>query len=131
MSDRHHFRTRLKAGLEALQQQPECNTSQIAAIGYCFGGCAVLELARSGAPLQGVVSFHGELDTPLPAQPGVMQAKILVLHGDADPIVPFEKLIGFERKCDQSMPTGKWISTAMPNTASRAKARSAPCLKQG
>ncbi|XGV94694.1 MAG: dienelactone hydrolase family protein [Leptolyngbya sp. BL-A-14] len=98
MSDRHRFRTRLKAGLEALQQQPECHPNQIAAMGYCFGGCAVLELARSGAPLQGVVSFHGELDTSLPAQPGIMQAKILVLHGDADPIVPFEKLIGFREE---------------------------------
>lgn len=98
LSDRHQFRTRLKAGLKALQQQPECNSNQIGAMGYCFGGCAVLELARSGAPLQGVVSFHGELDSPLPAQPGIMQAKILVLQGDADPIVPFEKLIGFREE---------------------------------
>lgn len=95
LSDRHLFRKRLKAGLEALQQQPECKSHQIAAIGYCFGGCAALELARSGAPLKGVVSFHGELDSPLPAQPGVIQAKILVLHGDSDPIVSFEKLLGF------------------------------------
>lgn len=98
MSDRASFRTRLKAGLEALQQQPECDASKIAAMGYCFGGCAVLELARSGAPLRGVVSFHGELDSPLPAQPGVIQAKILVLHGDADPIVPFEKMIEFRQE---------------------------------
>lgn len=98
MSDRLMFRTRLKAGLEILQQQPECDASRMAAIGYCFGGCAVLELARSGAPLRGVVSFHGELDSPLPAQPGVIQAKILVLHGDADPIVPYEKLIQFREE---------------------------------
>lgn len=95
MSDRLMFRRRLKAGLEVLQQQPECESSRIAAIGYCFGGCAVLELARSGAPLRGVVSFHGELDSPIPAQPGAIQGKILVLHGDADPVVPFEKVIQF------------------------------------
>ena len=98
LSDRLMFRTRLKAGLEVLQQQPECNADQIAAMGYCFGGCAVLELARSGAPLRGAVSFHGELDSPLPAQPGIIQAKVLVLHGDADPVVPFEKLIGFREE---------------------------------
>lgn len=95
LSDHLMFRQRLKAGLEVLQQQPECDDSRIVAIGYCFGGGAVLELARSGAPLQGVVSFHGELDSPLPAQPGAIQGKVLVLHGDADPVVPFEKLIQF------------------------------------
>ncbi len=98
MSDRLRLRTRLKAGLEALQQQPECDAARIAAIGYCFGGCAALELARSGAPLRGVVSLHGELDAPLPAQPGVVQAKILVLHGDADAVVSFDKLTQFREE---------------------------------
>lgn len=98
MSDRRMFRTRLKAGLEVLQHQPECDANRIVAIGYCFGGCAVLELARAGALLRGVVSFHGELDSPLPAQPGVIQAKVLVLHGDADPIVPFEKVVQFREE---------------------------------
>lgn len=94
-SDRQFFRQRLKAGLEVLQNQPECDANRIAAIGYCFGGCAVLELARSGAPLRGVVSFHGELDSPLPALFGAIQAKVLVLHGDADSVVPFEQIIQF------------------------------------
>ncbi len=98
MSDRAKFRTRLKAGLEILLQQPECHPDQIGAIGYCFGGCAVLELARSGANLKGVVSFHGELNSPIPAQPDTIKAKILVLHGDADPIVPFDQLIGFREE---------------------------------
>ncbi len=77
MSDRHHFRTRLKAGLEALQQQPECNTSQIAANGLLLRWLCRVGTGTQRCALQGVVSFHGELDTPLPAQPGVMQAKIL------------------------------------------------------
>lgn len=93
--DRQQFRQRLQAGLKVLQSQLECDASRIAAIGYCFGGCGILELARSGAPLRGVVSFHGELDSPLPAQPGALQAKILVLHGDADPVVPFEQITTF------------------------------------
>ena len=68
---------------------------RLAAIGYCFGGNAVLELARDGAPLRGVVSFHGELDTPLPAKPGDIAGKLLVLTGDDDPVVPFDKVAAF------------------------------------
>ena len=98
MSDRLSLRTRLKAGLDVLSQQPECNPDQIGAIGYCFGGCGALELARSCTALRGVVSFHGELDSPMPAQPGILKAKILILHGDADPVVPFEKLIVFREE---------------------------------
>jgi dienelactone hydrolase len=95
LSDRILLRTRLKAGLDLLQHQSECDSTRISAIGYCFGGCAVLELARSGVPLQGIVSFHGELHSPLPAQRSAIQAKLLVLHGDADPIVSFEELAKF------------------------------------
>ena len=78
-----------------LCRQPEVFTDRLAAMGYCFGGNAVLELARDGAVLRGVVSFHGELDTPLPAGPGDIRGKVLVLTGDDDPVVPFEKLAGF------------------------------------
>lgn len=94
-ADRAMFRKRVRAGLEALKIQPECDPAKLAAMGYCFGGNAVLELARDGAPLRGVVSFHGELDTPLPAKPGDIKGKVLVLTGDADPVVPFEKVSAF------------------------------------
>jgi dienelactone hydrolase len=81
--------------LEVLLQQPECDSDRIAAIGYCFGGNAILELARDGANLKGFVSFHGELDTPYPAQVGDIKGKLLVLAGDDDPVVPFDEISAF------------------------------------
>src|SRR5262249_52241907 len=63
---------------------------------YCFGGTGVLELARSGADLKGVVSFHGNLDTTMPAGQGAVKAKLLVLAGAEDPFVPKEQVAAFE-----------------------------------
>ncbi|MCA9726302.1 MAG: dienelactone hydrolase family protein [Candidatus Eisenbacteria bacterium] len=68
---------------------------KVAAIGYCFGGGAALELARSGADLAGVVSFHGSLDTPDPADAKNIRCPLLVLHGADDPYVPTDKVEGF------------------------------------
>ena len=95
LNDRLRFRARIGAGLQAFQQRPECDRARIAAVGYCIGGCGVLELARAGAPLRGVVSLHGLLAGPLPAQRNTILPKILVLHGDADPLAPFEQLAAF------------------------------------
>ena len=71
------FRARVKAGLDALQEVSAAPPEQCAAVGYCFGGLAVLELARSGAPLGGVVSFHGWLRASAPAAPGAVRARVL------------------------------------------------------
>jgi dienelactone hydrolase len=98
LNDRLRFRRRLSAGSRAFQQRPECNADRVAAIGYCIGGCGVLELARAGGPLRGVVSLHGILTTPMAAQPKTVVSKILVLHGDADPVVPLESVIGFREE---------------------------------
>jgi dienelactone hydrolase len=98
LDDRLRFRRRLSAGLTALQRRQECNADRIAGIGYCIGGCGVLELARAAAPLLGVVSFHGILSTPMAAQPKTVMPKILVLHGDADPVVPMESVIAFREE---------------------------------
>jgi dienelactone hydrolase len=98
LKDRLRFRRRLSAGLRTFQQRPECNSNRVAAIGYCIGGCGVLELARAGGPLRGVVSLHGILTTPMAAQPKTVVSKILVLHGDADPVVPLESVIGFREE---------------------------------
>ena len=98
LDDRLRFRRRLSAALKAFQQRQECNPDCIAAIGYCIGGCGVLELARARAPLRGVVSLHGILNTPIPAQPRTVVSKILVLHGDADPVVPAESVIDFQKE---------------------------------
>jgi len=94
------YRRRLKAGLRALATLPEAQTLPLAAIGFCMGGQAALELARDGAPLAAVVSFHGLLDTALPAEPGAIAARILVCHGDADPLVPRSQVIAFWEEMD-------------------------------
>jgi dienelactone hydrolase len=95
LEDRLGFRRRLLSGLRAFQERPECNADRIAAIGYCIGGCGVLELARAGAALRGVVTLHGILSAPVPAQRNAGVSKILVLHGDADPLAPFDQLAAF------------------------------------
>ena len=94
------YRRRLKAALRALVTLPEAEGLPLAAIGFCMGGQAALELARDGAPLEAVVSFHGLLDTGLPAEPGRITARILVCHGDADPMVPRSQVLAFWEEMD-------------------------------
>jgi dienelactone hydrolase len=98
LNDRLLLRQRLFAGLKALQHRPECDRDRIAAVGYCLGGCGALELARAGARLRGVVCLHGMLSAPVPAQPRAVVAKILVLHGDDDPLGPFDQLAAFRNE---------------------------------
>lgn len=86
--DRELYRQRLNLGLEQLRKQTGVNKDQIAAIGYCFGGMGAIELARSGADISGVVSFHGGLDSPHPADGKNITAKLLICHGADDPFVP-------------------------------------------
>mgnify|MGYP001329883783 CR=1 FL=1 len=83
--DRPLMRRRVTAGLDELKKNVMVDTSRIAAIGYCFGGGTVLELARSGAKLNGVVSFHGNLDTPDPNDARNIKCKVLVMQGADDP----------------------------------------------
>jgi dienelactone hydrolase len=94
-ADRSLLRRRTAKGLEVLTANALTDATRVAAIGYCFGGTAVLELARSGAPLSGVVSFHGNLDTPSP-ETSLIKAKVLVLTGALDPYVTPERVREFE-----------------------------------
>ncbi len=90
-ADRALMRKRAQAAVEVLKAQASqvaLDAGKLGAIGFCFGGGSVLELARSGAPLQGFVSFHGNLDTPNPADARNIKAPVLVLHGADDPSVP-------------------------------------------
>ena len=98
--DPHAYRRRLKAGLKALATLRMAEDLELAAIGFCMGGQAALELARDGAPLFAVASFHGLLDTALPAEPGRITARILVCHGDADPMVPRSQVLAFWEEMD-------------------------------
>jgi dienelactone hydrolase len=97
-SDRRLLRARVNAGLDALRQQPLVDPKRVAAIGYCFGGTTVLELARSGADLNGVVSFHGGLDSPTPADGKNIKCKVLALAGADDPFQKPEDLAAFENE---------------------------------
>lgn len=94
-ADRALLRARVAAGLDTLKAQTQVDKNNLAAIGYCFGGGAVLELARSGADIAGVVSFHGNLDTPDPQDARNIQAQVLVLHGGDDSFVPPEQVLAF------------------------------------
>jgi len=96
--DRKLLRARITAALEFLRSNERVNAKQIAAIGYCFGGTTVLELARSGADVAGVVSFHGGLSTPNPADAKNIKGKILACHGADDPYVPADEVLAFEKE---------------------------------
>ena len=96
--DSELFRARVRAGLERLAEVEGVERSKMAAIGYCFGGTAVLELARSGAPLAAVVSFHGLLTTPQPARPGEVGARILACTGAKESLVPLADVIDFQEE---------------------------------
>ena len=95
-TDRALMRLRVNAGLAELKKNSLVDNKRVAAIGYCFGGTTVLELARSGAELNGVVSFHGGLDSPAPADGKNIKCKVLVCHGADDPFVPAKDLAAFE-----------------------------------
>jgi len=94
--DRELLKSRVRAAWEVLRQHELTDPNRVAAIGYCFGGTTVLELARSGADLVGVVSFHGGLGTPHPEEAKHIKAKVLALHGADDPNVPRKEVEAFE-----------------------------------
>jgi dienelactone hydrolase len=96
--DRRLMRDRVTAGFQVLKEQPLADKERTAAIGYCFGGTTVLELARSGAVVSGIVSFHGGLDTPNTADAKNIKARLLVLHGADDPLVPPAQVSAFQEE---------------------------------
>ena len=95
-NDRPLMRDRVKAGLAELKKQELTDPQRIVAIGYCFGGTTVLELARDGADLKGVVSFHGGLSTPTPQDAKNIKGRVLALHGADDPFVKADEVAAFQ-----------------------------------
>ncbi|MBI5043896.1 MAG: dienelactone hydrolase family protein [Nitrospirae bacterium] len=95
-TDRQLMRARVNAGLDVLKNHKLADTKRTAAIGYCFGGTTVLELARSGADVAGIVSFHGGLDSLNPNDAKNIKGKVLALHGGDDPFVPAEQVAAFQ-----------------------------------
>jgi len=98
MADRGLLQKRIKAALYAVRLLPWVDDSKIAAMGFCFGGLCVLDLARAGADLKGVVSFHGLLGAPDNLVTNSIKAKVLALHGHDDPMGPFEQVLAFEQE---------------------------------
>ena len=97
VSNMESVSARFVAALELLRNHATTDPENVAAIGYCFGGGVVLEMARGGIDLDGVVSFHGSVGAPQnPTQPGTVRADILVIVGDDDPFIPTEQLEAFK-----------------------------------
>lgn len=101
-ADNALFRRRLKLALDELAKQEGVDAKRLAAIGYCFGGTGALELARSGADLRAVVSFHGGLGTTAPATRETMKASVLVCHGAVDPLVPPAQVAAFQKEMEDA-----------------------------
>ena len=92
------LRARGRAALDTLAAMPQVDAQRLVAIGFCFGGSVALELARAGADLKAVVSFHGVLTTKLPAVTGAVKASVLVLTGADDPLAPPDQVADFENE---------------------------------
>lgn len=91
------WQRRALLALDQLKQHPKVDAEHLAAIGYCFGGATVMQMAYAGADLDGVVSFHGSLPPATPDQATQIKAKILVAHGDADTFIPAERIAAFKQ----------------------------------
>ncbi len=97
-NDRKLYRERLMRGLEVLRQQKEVEPGKTIAVGYCFGGTGVIELARAGADVPAIVSFHGGLDSPNPADGKNIKARVIALQGSDDPFVKPADIAAFQNE---------------------------------
>ncbi len=102
LANRQRLLGRMMQALATVKQLPMVDTTRIAIIGFCFGGLCALDVARSGAAIQGVVSFHGVLNPPSPQQGQVIAAKVLALHGYDDPMVPPQQVNDFAAEMTQA-----------------------------
>lgn len=108
--DRKLLRARAQAALDKLNSYPFVDKNKIVAIGFCFGGTTALELARSGAPLVGTVSFHGGLATPTPEDAKNIKGKVLALHGADDPFVPAAEVAAFQDEMRKAKVDWQFVS---------------------
>lgn len=102
LQDRAKLQARLAAGLAAVRAEPEVDPSRVAAIGFCFGGLCVLDLARTGADLRGVAAFHGLFTPPSNLSSIKIAAKVAAFHGYDDPLVPPPSILDFGREMNEA-----------------------------
>jgi dienelactone hydrolase len=114
VEDRAMLQSRLSTALETFRAQPEVDADRVAAIGFCFGGLCVLDLARIGAPVRGVVSLHGLFGPPGNTTGKKIGAKVLALHGHDDPMVPVEMVNALEQELTEA--GADWQIHAYGNT---------------
>lgn len=100
---------RFNAALDFIKRQPSVDSARIAAIGYCFGGGVVLHMARQGADLRGVVSFHGTLATDTPAREDTVKARVLVFNGEADKMIPPEQVAAFKEEMARAGVASRYV----------------------
>jgi dienelactone hydrolase len=132
LTDVTKLRARAHAGLRALAAYPQVDANRLVSIGYCLGGTFSLELARDGAALRGIVSFHGGLQTQRPAVAGQVKAKILVCHGNDDPFVPAEHISSLITELNETGADWQLINyggTVHSFTNPEADSRGLPALK--
>ncbi|MBW8366289.1 MAG: dienelactone hydrolase family protein [Arenimonas sp.] len=112
-ADREALRGRINAALGVLAAsaaKTPLDATQLGAIGFCFGGAVALDLARSGADIAGVVSFHGNLSTTIPAKPGDVKASLLVLNGADDTYVPAEQISTFQKEMTDAQADWQFVN---------------------
>jgi dienelactone hydrolase len=102
MKDRPLLTQRAQAAFDQLRKNPMVNSAKLAAIGYCFGGAGALDLARSGAPLKAVATFHGSLTSPTPADDKNIKGRVLALHGADDPLVGPQAQDAFKKEMSEA-----------------------------
>lgn len=100
--DRKLLRSRGKAAYDFVKKQKLVKKDKISAMGYCFGGSAVLEMGRAGVPLKGILSFHGGLANPNPKDTKNIKSKLLIMHGALDPFTPPEEVATFKKELDDA-----------------------------
>lgn len=110
MEDRALLQRRITAALDTVRRLPYADANKIAAMGFCFGGLCVLDLARTGADIKGVVSFHGLLGAPGNTARNIIKAKVLALHGRDDPMVPPEQVLAFQEEMTQAGADWQFVS---------------------
>lgn len=133
-ADREALRGRITTALGVLRDaagEAPLDAGRIGGIGFCFGGAIVLELARTGADVDGVVSFHGNLSTTMPAQPGAVKASVLVLNGADDSYVPAEQIAGFQQEMTAAGADWQFVNySGAVHCFSEAEANRPGCMYQ-